>query len=207
MSYVKCMVCGDEIQLINGHIKKHGLTAAEYRQRYPQAPLMSPDLHKKLSDLLKKRWVNQSTRLFHRRCSCGRTFKTRSPNGRFCQRCSAANRRLLRRKHNRMRNEKKGTFRKNYLDITSDGRVRGAVMLERGITPNITGIFTGSKRLLQRFLCCVDGFEYLVEYLIINGGIYCGECGSPIIIARENEHYTIPTEPCCKSCGLVYQLT
>jgi len=202
------MVCGDEIQLVNGHVKKHRLTVAEYRQRFPQAPLTSPDLHKKLSDLLKKRWVNQSTRLFHRRCSCGQTFKTRSPNGRFCQRCSHVNLRLSRRIHQRLQNEKKGTFRKNYLEVTSDGRVRGAVMLERGIGVNITGIFSGSKRLLQRSACFfADGFDYLIDYLVLNGEIYCGDCGSPVIIARENEHYSIPTEPCCKRCGLVYELT
>jgi len=34
--------------------------------------------------------------------------------------------------------------------------------------------------------------------------IFCPECGGKIILARENEYYTA-TEPCCSSCGLVYE--
>ena len=76
---------------------------------------------------------------------------------------------------------------------------------------NASSIFNGlppipvAKRALLA-MWYVAEFDYLVDYLVFNGKVYCGECGSPIIIARENEHYTIPTEPCCKSCGLVYQL-
>jgi len=32
---------------------------------------------------------------------------------------------------------------------------------------------------------------------------FCLECGGRIVLARENEYYTV-TEPCCCRCGLVY---
>lgn len=193
MSYVKCMVCGNVfLHISNSHLRKHGFTTAEYRQLYPQAPLTSPDVRKKVS-------LSNSTRLFHRKCSCGRTFETRGSKGRFCQRCSRVNRRL----QNNRPKRRNGTFRKNYLEI-SDGRVNGAVLLEKGISINRSHFFSGAKKPKSEWF---DEFDYLVDYLIFNGKIYCGECCSPIIIARENQHYTVPKEPCCKNCGLIYELT
>ena len=201
MSYVKCAVCGIELSYVNApHLRKHGLTVAEYRQRYPEAPLMS-------LDYLKKQSVAQSARVFHRVCSCGRSFETRSSNGRFCQRCSRINKLLLRKKWD-SQNRKNGTLKKSYLEITPDGRVKGAVLLEKGISINSSGRFNNpsSSRRWWSIRLLIMRWLNEFDYLVFNGKIYCGECGSPIIIARENEHYTIPTEPCCKSCGLVYQL-
>ncbi|NVM26908.1 MAG: hypothetical protein HWN70_13460 [Desulfobacterales bacterium] len=98
-----------------------------------------------------------------------------------------------------------GTFEERYLEIVNS-RVRGAVLLEKRRSISIYGVHTlpqckGSPPVEYEAI-------YLITiYLIIwNGKAYCGECGSQLTVARENEHYTIPAEICCKSCGLVYEL-
>ena len=48
---VKCAICGKECNLINFlHLRVHGLTTAEYRALYPDAPLCSDELKEVRSD-------------------------------------------------------------------------------------------------------------------------------------------------------------
>lgn len=48
---IKCAICGKEMSAINNrHLKTHGLTAEEYKEKYPGHPLLSESAQKKLSD-------------------------------------------------------------------------------------------------------------------------------------------------------------
>lgn len=48
---ITCLICNRSFQAINvTHLKQHGLkTIAEYRQLYPEAPIISQELHQKFS--------------------------------------------------------------------------------------------------------------------------------------------------------------
>jgi hypothetical protein len=55
-SIVKCAVCGKECGKVVGwaHVKRtHGLSAAEYREKYPDAPLYTKEYHDSISSSLK----------------------------------------------------------------------------------------------------------------------------------------------------------
>lgn len=45
LDYVTCRVCGFRGAALNGHLRTHGLTAINYRDRYPEAPLRSRALY------------------------------------------------------------------------------------------------------------------------------------------------------------------
>ena len=48
---VKCEICGREFEFISStHLKTHGITTREYRDQFPDAPLMSEGLRKKTSE-------------------------------------------------------------------------------------------------------------------------------------------------------------
>ena len=52
MSKVKCMICGEEFERINNfHLKIHGITHKEYCERFPDAPLISEELRKHISEI------------------------------------------------------------------------------------------------------------------------------------------------------------
>ena len=84
-------------------------------------------------------------------------------------------------------------------DLTvENGRVKGAVWLENQIGK--------SKEYYERILCSCATLQtpfYIVEE---NHRTYCFECGGKIVIAFENDYYTI-TELCCRFCGLVLPQT
>ena len=107
----------------------------------------------------------------------------------------------------RVRNTKKhckmGTFdNKEYLEILDNGRVFGALLLEKNISINSKGRFTKQGSMERSAYLGIDK-----RILRIDGNIYCGECGAEIILVKTNHsNYTIPAELCCKSCGLVYEL-
>lgn len=107
----------------------------------------------------------------------------------------------------RVRNSKKlcklGTFdNKEYLEILDNGRVFGALLLQKGISINSKGRFTKQGYMKRSAYLGVDR-----RILRVEGKIYCGECGADVIKATQNSsNYTIPVELCCKNCGLVYEL-
>lgn len=52
--------------------------------------------------------------------------------------------------------------------------------------------------------CQMCGSNLLID--IWNDGVHCGDCGSRIMVAKENKNYSIPYEPVCVDCGVVYQI-
>lgn len=41
---IKCMVCGEDLLLVNWtHLRRHGITVEEYREKFPLAPLKAID--------------------------------------------------------------------------------------------------------------------------------------------------------------------
>jgi len=92
--------------------------------------------------------------------------------------------------------ERIGTFNeKKYLEIVN-GRVRGALLLEKGVGINNNHYFSLKD-------CGCGSAAYLVA--VLGSQLYCLECGGHIVLARENENYTIPIEVACSKCGLVYE--
>jgi len=201
LSYVKCLVCGSKLKMITeNHVKRHGLTMARYRQLYPEAPIISPELRQKV-----KIWSGD--RKFQRKCKkCGSLFTTGNPRVFYCPKCQEKisvekqrryhKRNRIREKNTRKtkRNQRIGTFGKGYLEIVN-GRVRGAVLLEKGLSPN------GSNS--HNDVCGCGSAAYLVA--VLGDQLYCLECGGQIILARENENYTMPIEVACSKCGVVYE--
>lgn len=48
---ILCMVCGRESQRISpAHVKTHSMTISQYREKYPDAPIISPELSVRLSE-------------------------------------------------------------------------------------------------------------------------------------------------------------
>jgi len=91
-----------------------------------------------------------------------------------------------------------GTFdEKKYLKVTAEGRIRGAIILEKGISIN------GSNHYFSLKNHNCGSAAYLVA--VLGNQLYCLECGGQIVLARENENYTIPIEVACSKCGLVYE--
>ena len=206
MSYVECMECGDRLGgITTNHLKKHRLTTRQYRQKYPAASMVSED-HRKI---LRTNGIDRRLRRICR--NCGHPFTTGSPKGYYCRPCQRVRRALQQRDRARLyerkaRNSGKdhriGTFEGSYLKIVG-GRVRGAVLLEMHVSINSHGFYR---------LAPFNGrapFEYeetciMTIYLTLwKSRPFCSACGSELTVARQNEHYTIPAEICCKSCGLV----
>ena len=205
MSFAECMECGDRLKFITvNHLKRHGLTSKEYRQRYPRAQMVCDDT---------RRRQGRKDRKFNRICrKCGDPFTTRSPKGYYCRECQRVRRVLQQRRYARRYERKKrnsgiakqGTFGKRYLEVVR-GRIRGAMMLEECIGVNSHHFYRQSFN--GRALFEYEAIYLIRIYLIIwNRKLYCGECGSQLRVARENEYYTIPVEVCCRSCGLVFEL-
>jgi len=209
LSYVECMKCRDRLgSITTNHLKKHGLTTGEYRQRYPTAPMISEG-HE---EILRKAVLNRQLKRICRKC--GKPFTTGCTKAHYCRECQKIRRAISQRRHARRyerkarnsgKDYKTGTFGERYLE-TENGRVRGAVLLEEHLSIN-------SYHFYRQPLNNGNLFEfeyetvYLRIYLIVwKGKLYCGECGDKVIVARENEQYTIPAEICCTSCGLVYEL-
>lgn len=187
-SYVKCEICGVKLgQINNNHLRIHGFTVAEYKQVYPHAVILPPDVRKKIS-------VSSATRIFKRKCkTCGKDFETRSAPVFYCPKCqpSISHRRKLRYESLRQ----PGTFNsKKYLRIIDD-RVFGALLLEKRI-PSIRPWVSDTRQWLS-----------LQQMILFLHKIYCIECGTEIIIAKANKNYSFIAEPCCPNCGLVYELT
>jgi hypothetical protein len=42
-THVKCMICGALKKELNGHIRMHGISSAEYKVLYPDMPMISPE--------------------------------------------------------------------------------------------------------------------------------------------------------------------
>lgn len=206
LSYVKCLVCGSKLGCVNGtHLKTHGLTVARYKQLYPQAPIISPDVLKKLS------FISRHRKVYDSNCKrCGQLFIKRTHNSLHCPRCrEEINRNKHRRTHRLYKIKRRnsgvtsdrqlGTFATNYLEVVNN-RIHGAVLLEKGISINGSTLFTS-----QKAICDECGSDLLL--IISDHKAYCPECGAELIIARENESYSMPAELCCPQCGLVYPLT
>ena len=208
MSYVECMECGDKLKYVApAHLEKHGLTSKEYREIYPTAPMRSSDLRKRHSDFRRGMRLNRNCR------KCGRPFTTGSTNGHYCRECQKArtflslrkaSRRYERRKRNSAKFYEAGTFNEGYLKIVN-GRVRGATLLEANISINRYGFGRMQPHSGSVPYLIIYDQSILTTYLIKKRNIVCGECGSQLIMARENQHYTIPAEICCRNCGLVYE--
>ena len=205
MSYVECMECGDELKLITPrHLKRHGLTSEEYREKYPTVKMAS-DLWSK------ERAKTARDRRFKRSCEkCGKPFITGCPRAYYCPKCQMVRRVQRKRQVARIHAERRinsnvrvgvGTFGEWYLEVIR-GRIRGAVLLEDHKSINsYWRSFKGSAP--ADYEACL--IIYLIE-IILKRRRSCEECGSELIVARENEVYTIPAEICCQGCGLVYEL-
>lgn len=51
MEKIKCEICGKLFGIISPtHLKTHGITMHEYKKLYPNSPIVSNDVSKKLSD-------------------------------------------------------------------------------------------------------------------------------------------------------------
>jgi hypothetical protein len=62
--YVLCQVCGDAlIQITGSHTIKHGLTFAQYKERFPDAPTMCAQLRKKMSEQAIDEWKTHRPQL------------------------------------------------------------------------------------------------------------------------------------------------
>jgi len=48
--YIVCAICGKKLLAIDGHLKTHGLTQSEYKEKFPNAELYSDRLLKKFSE-------------------------------------------------------------------------------------------------------------------------------------------------------------
>ena len=139
--------------------------------------------------------VIEGRRTWKRECrKCGKTFKTTGSHKFYCDECQNC-------RYNLQADKKiMGTFGLKYLELYG-GRIRGAVMLEKGMAINsrryyrIAGLWEASK-----------GFDCEVNDLITICKENCSECGAEMTIARENGYYTIPAELCCTSCGLVCEI-
>jgi len=200
------MVCGKQLQYVNNtHLKGHRLTVQQYKIRF------SAEIFTK--EFLRKRKEGCQGRVFQRACPrCSSAFTTGNPKTFYCGRCQPAvsieKRRRYQRRYRRMRKRTMGrepfralgTFSERHLSIHS-GRVLLALMLEKGISPNSR--FRAHNDDYDGKLQCEDcGEDLLVS--IIGHELFCPECGSPILLARENKEYSIPIEPVCRSCGLVF---
>lgn len=79
-----------------------------------------------------------------------------------------------------------------------NGRVAAAVWLERNRGKKHRRMLNGGGGIRcpecsSTYLIFVSSFEP-----------YCTECGGRIVLARENQNYTV-TELCCSRCGLLYE--
>ena len=60
---IRCKICGREFEQITwGHLKTHGITFDEYREKFPDALLVSEDYHKKSSNSHKIMWEDPEYR-------------------------------------------------------------------------------------------------------------------------------------------------
>jgi len=201
------MVCGELKQFINhAHLKQHGLTIQQYKERFKEARIYSDEF------LLKRIWEHQCRK-------CGAAFTTKSPHVVYCPPCQFVISLEKRRRKNRrnwarwrMRHgegsRQVGTFRENgkYLKVV-DGRIFGTILLEKNVGLNDLHKLGSLNRYLpprSDLECNGCGSDFFI--IIEEGKAYCSECGSRIMLARENEHYSLPIEPCCEKCGLVYQI-
>jgi len=139
--------------------------------------------------------------------TCGSAIPNPRPNKKHCSRPCAQRgyvRRWKRKNRAKVRSQKRrwqerhpGTFGQCYLS-SCNGRILGAVLLEKGIGINNFPLYNGGRP--ER---CECGSNRLI--CITDHEAFCVECGSRIMLARENEYYSMPLEPVCPSCGLVYQ--
>lgn len=62
--YVTCVICGDAlVQITGSHTQKHGLTFAEYKKQYPDAPTMCSRLQERLRKQSVELWKTQRDRM------------------------------------------------------------------------------------------------------------------------------------------------
>ena len=203
------MECGRELEYVApAHLEKHGLTTKEYRQKYPTAWMRSECLRKRHSKFRKDMRLDRNCK------KCGKPFTTRSPKAQYCRECQQvrdilkrreASLRCFRRQMTSGKVDLRGTFEERYLEIVN-GRVRGAVLLEKRRSISIYGVHTLPPCRGSPLVEYVASYLAMIYVIIYNGKPYCRECGSQLTVARENEYYTIPVEVCCRSCGLVYDL-
>ena len=161
--------------------------------------------------------LGRKGRLWNRVCrECGDFFTTRSPKGYYCRECQRVRRVLQQRKHARRyerkarnsgKDNKLGTFGKRYLEVV-DGRIRGAMMLQEHVGVNSHHLYrqqlNGSPPVEYETTAHLALICLLVRRLCLSRSLICEECKCEVIVARHNEHYTIPTEITCEGCGLVY---
>ena len=144
---------------------------------------------------------------------CGRRIKAKNTRKR-CAECQRQHRLQQYREYNHKRDkEKTRRYHRLYnayyalrhlrhthdrsADLTiENGRVKGAVWLESQI----------NKRHHDRALCSCGSLQRPFFVAVENHRTYCFECGGKIVIAFENDYYTI-TEVCCNLCGLVLPQT
>lgn len=58
---IRCRLCGERLKVMGTHLpRRHGITAAEYRERFPGAPTISPETRAMYSDLAVDRWATEA---------------------------------------------------------------------------------------------------------------------------------------------------
>lgn len=59
MGKIKCPLCDKEFEILNKHIRVHGLDTAKFKEMFPDLPLKSGELSKKFSEDISKRWTDE----------------------------------------------------------------------------------------------------------------------------------------------------
>jgi hypothetical protein len=162
---------------------------------------------------------------------CGLIFRANNPAKKYCSTSCAQklyNRRWREKNPEKARayqirwwnHNNKGTFTPSrYLSIRN-GRVVGAVLLERdkqkrarsrshgGFVNPWIAYYSGDREIYHSDddddnLRCDCGSDVIIN--IVDHEAYCSGCGGKISLAFENEYYSV-TELTCRRCGLVYTI-
>lgn len=195
----KCLICGKRYDELSEHLKTHGLTRQEYLSWF-YAELPSGVLEPKRYGYVTKNCLD-----------CGKPFRVKKCNVYEqirCQKCRVVylrrwRRTPYRRLYQRLYQKKRRhTLVLHGYDKTTDltiqnGRVKGFLWLERHMKKH--GYTKRAWEHETRF--GLTGIFIVVDE---NHTPYCNECGGKILIAVENERYSI-TEYACSVCGLVLQ--
>ena len=56
LDFVECKICGFKGMMLNRHLSKHGITAEEYRQKFPEAKVACESVMKKQGESVSQTW-------------------------------------------------------------------------------------------------------------------------------------------------------
>jgi len=172
--YVKCLICGKKLKLINWlHLRKHNLTFEQYKQMFPNALTWRSEPKIQYCEVCGKLFLSTSIR-----------------QAKYCPKCRYK-RRILLTTIRRRQTRKKLKKRKYKLGSISDKKLnefcQGKIDLQ-------------TIMKYPYYSPCSTEHEFII---ISENQLYCLECGAKIRLAFPNQYYDT-TELCCSKCGLVY---